>query len=344
MRSTVLCCAIVAQSVALCHAQSIDQVIAPTQRLHDFGTVARAANTEHRFVLTNPYNTDLQISKHVRASCGCTTPIVETEVIKPGGTGTILARFNTGTFTGQKAATLTVSVVKPFFTELQLNVKGYIRSDVVLTPGEADFGNVPEGEAKSMEITLQYAGRSDWAILDVVSPYQFVKTEFAETERSAGRVSYKIKVDLDGSAPAGFHQNQLVLHTNDRRLTTLPMRLRGTVESPLQVSPQSLALGNVKPGEPIAQKMVLRGKEEFRILEITSQDAEIRFENDEKSKKAHLINIILAPQPNGREGEVKGHVLLKTDMSDKPLKLDLNYTIQTSQPASDPPAVVQVKK
>ncbi|MEZ6078390.1 MAG: DUF1573 domain-containing protein [Pirellulaceae bacterium] len=72
----------------------------PEARMHDFGTVARAANTEHRFYVKNNHSSDMHISS-IRASCGCTTPIVETEWIKPGETGSILARFNTGTFTGK---------------------------------------------------------------------------------------------------------------------------------------------------------------------------------------------------------------------------------------------------
>ncbi len=342
MRSTFLCCAILAQSFAYCHAQSSDQIIPAEQRIHDFGAVARAAKTEHRFVIQNPFKTNLHI-RSVRASCGCTTPIVETENISAGQSGTILARFNTGTFTGQKAATLTVSIDQPFFTEIQLNVKGYIRSDIVLTPSEAAFGNIPEGEPRTMEFALNYAGRSDWEITRVVSPFEFLTTSLEERSRENGRVSYTLRVDLLENAPAGMLQNQLILHTNDRRLTSLPIGLSATIEPPLQVSPQGLALGKVKPGEPVEQRLVLRGKEAFRILEISSEDAEIRFDNDEKSKRAHLINIILAPQARGREGDVKGHVLLKTDMMDEPLRINLDYTIETqsTQPVSEIQAAIR---
>jgi hypothetical protein len=338
MRSIVLCCAIIAQVVGVCHAQSLDQVIPANQRIHDFGAVARASNTEHRFTLTNPYQSNLHI-RSIRASCGCTTPIVETETIPPGQTGTILARFNTGTFFGQKGATLTVSIDKPFFTELQLNVKGYIRTDVVLTPGEAAFGNVPEGEAQSLEFSLNYAGRSDWAITEITSPLDCLKPTFEETERQNGRVAYKINLDLQSNAPAGLLQSQLIVHTNDRRLTTLPIRVLANVEPPLQVSPQTLALGNIKAGETIQQKMVLKGKEPFRILEIKSLDAEIRFDNDDKARKAHLINIFVAPVVRDRTGTVNGEVLVKTDMLDTPMKMQMSYTIQTESPL--PPAEVQ---
>ncbi len=86
---------------------------------HDFGTVARAAKTEHRFEFQNPYQQPIHV-RSVRTSCGCTTPIIETETVPPGGTGIILARFNTGTHTGSKAATVTVTIDRPTFMEVQL--------------------------------------------------------------------------------------------------------------------------------------------------------------------------------------------------------------------------------
>ena len=130
---------------------------------YDFGTVARAAKTEHRFFFDNPYSQPIHV-RSVRTSCGCTTPIVETENVPPGGRGSILAKFNTGTHTGSRAATLTVTFDKPTFAEIQLHVKGYIRSDVVFQPGEATFGNIMQGDAKTIDVFVDYAGKPTWQI------------------------------------------------------------------------------------------------------------------------------------------------------------------------------------
>lgn len=316
-----------AQSRYYSQAPSSDwasKAIPVASRAHDFGTVARAANTEHRFMIKNVLEQELHISG-VRASCGCTTPIVETETIKPGETGSILARFNTGTFTGQKQATLTVSIDRPFYTELQLNVRGYIRSDVVLSPGEIEFGQIPEGESKTLELNLEYAGRPDWKIERVESPVPFVDARFEEVSRTGGRIMYKISAVLADNAPVGFQQNQLILHTNDRRLTTVPIRFIADVQSPIQVSPQSFALGRVEAGEPIPQRLVVKSRKPFRILDITSESAEIVFEPIAEAKAAHLINISIAPNSTNVGGEVKGSVLLRTDLEEAPITLGLSY-------------------
>ncbi len=142
-------------------AQSSEQLIPAAQRAHDFGTVARAAKTEHRFEIKNPFSQPMHL-RSISASCGCTTPIIETEWIKPGETGTVLARFNTGTFSGDRKASLNLSIDQPMPMTIQLNVKGYIRTDIVMNPGEINFGTVSEGESKQIEAQLEYAGKADW--------------------------------------------------------------------------------------------------------------------------------------------------------------------------------------
>ena len=309
------------------------QEIAHEARVHDFGTVARAANTEHRFIIKNNHNSDLHI-RSIRTSCGCTTPIIENEWIKPGGVGAILARFNTGTFTGKKAATLTVSIDKPVFTELQLNVKGYIRSDVVLNPGEVNFGEVPVGETQGIDVALDYAGRNDWSLVGAESPIDFVDVKFEELSRASGRVSYKISATLSADAPLGTLQNQLLLRTNDRNLTTVPLRFIATVQPPIQVSPHAIALGTISSDEPISQRLVVKARSEFRILEITSEKAEIRFETSDTSKMAHLLNLLILPKLQAADGIVLGELLLQTDLSDEPIRVPLQFSQLTKNAAT----------
>ncbi len=96
---------------------------------HDFGTCARNARAEYEFVFENLYMEDVHVAG-VRTSCGCTTPSVVNPTLKTYEKGAILAHFNTDHFLGQRGATLTVTIDKPFYAEVQLHVSGYIRSDV----------------------------------------------------------------------------------------------------------------------------------------------------------------------------------------------------------------------
>lgn len=304
----------------------MDQAIAPESRSIDFGTVARAVKTEHEFVITNPFNQPLHLQS-VRASCGCTTPTIRDSVIPVGGQGIVHARYNTDRFTGEKKAALVVTVTKPFFTELQLNVKGYIRSDIVLTPGEIEFGQVAEGADKTLELRLDYAGRSDWKIVDLTSDLPFVKVSAEEVSRQIGRIQYKLIATVDSSAPAGMLENQVILHTNDRRLTSVPLPLSMNVVPSIQFSPMALALGSVAYGDESTHRLVVKGDKPFKILSVQSEQAEVRFAPGDAERKAHMLNIGISPKAERAPGPVEGELLVQTSLSDKPLRLKLSYEI-----------------
>ena len=84
---------------------------------HDFGTVARGSAQQFSFVLTNIYKETVHIVG-VRSSCGCTSPKVTKNTLKTYEKGAILAVYNTKSFTGSKSATLTVTIDKPFYAEV----------------------------------------------------------------------------------------------------------------------------------------------------------------------------------------------------------------------------------
>ncbi len=349
MRSLLLTCALSASLAPQVLAQApIQQVpvqralqLVPVElRSHDFGTVARSAKTEHRFPITNIYQQPMTISS-VRASCGCTTPIIEKQVLQPGETGAILARFNTGTHTGQKKATLTVSITAPVYTELQLNVTGYIRSDIVFNPVEVNFGTVAEGSAKSLDVDLAYAGRSDWKVLGVTASEPFLKPSIKEVSRQNGQVAYKISVELLGNAPAGNIQTQLTLQTNDNRLTKVPLAVSGVVQSDLEVSPQQLALGELKAGETVVHRFVVRGIKPFRILEVQAEDMEVQFDPPAEPKTVHLVTLRIKPDPV--KGKGASSLTFKTDLPDELCvnsKLTYKFANQSGTVESSKPLAV----
>ena len=99
-----------------------------THSKHDFGSVARDAKTEHRFTLSNIYLEDVHVAR-ASASCGCTSVRIDKPLLKTYETGEIVASLNTDTFRGHRSATITVTFDKPFYAQVQLHVRGNIRSD-----------------------------------------------------------------------------------------------------------------------------------------------------------------------------------------------------------------------
>ncbi len=320
-------CQIFAAAVIVASA-SIAQAVSPSAALfkttsHDFGTVARAAKTEYRFELTNPFDQPIHIAG-VRASCGCTTPIVETQTIAPGQTGSILARFNTGSFTGARSATLTVTFDRPSYSEVQLHVKGYIRSDIVFNPGEASFGTVSEGAGKTIDMTIDYAGRSDWAIVGIKTVDGFIKARAEETSRSAGRVSYNLQIEMNGNAPVGPMMSELIIQTNDRNLKTVPLVITGNVEAIISVSPKIVDLNREEGKSEHQELIVLKGKDPFKILDVSSDHFEIAFNSSEEAKAVHSLPLTLTPK--NADADFEGEILVKTDSEAFPtVKVNANY-------------------
>ena len=84
----------------------------------------------------------------VRASCGCTTPRIEKETLKTYEKGAIIAHINSESFLGSQGATLTVTIDKPQYAEVQLQVKVYVYSDVLLEPASIALGSVERGNSR----------------------------------------------------------------------------------------------------------------------------------------------------------------------------------------------------
>lgn len=277
---------------------------------HDFGTVAVASKSEFRFPIHNQTDRTLRISS-VRTSCGCTTATIESEYIEPGQVGAVLAKFNTDTHRGQKGATITVVIDQPRFAEVRLRVDGYIRKDLVFSPGAVDFGKVSSGQESVKVVRLAYAGRSDWEVVDVQSRLPWVSAKIDLEGRSGINATYLLSVRIDPAAPQGSFRDELIVVTNDRNKPRVPLLVSGELESELVVSPQSLAMGEVKPGEVVEKRLVVRGKTPFLIESIRAKGWEIEFDAATEPKTVHVLPIRMTATGDVL-GQVSGRLIVTT--------------------------------
>lgn len=279
---------------------------------HDFGTVARGAKADFTFEMQNIYQESVHIAS-VRSSCGCTTPSINKQTLKTWEKAEIVAKYNTRTFLGSKGATITVVIDQPYRAEVQLSVRGYIRSDVVCNPGEVSFGEVDQFASSEKKVSLDYAGRTDWEIRDVRSANQHLEVELVETLRENGRVSYEMLVRLNPAAPAGYFQSQLTIVTDDARLKSFPLAVQGRVLSPLTVSPASLFLGVLKTGQTVTKQLVVKGKQPFRVVSIECPDNCFNFDAPGDAKeKIHFIPVTFTA--GDAAGKVSQTIKIQTDL------------------------------
>ena len=157
--------------------------------------------------------------------------------------GAIRATFNTGSFFDLHAATITVTIDKPFPAEVQLHVKGVIRSDLMFTPGSVQFGDVDQGQQAKQSVSLSYLGRSDWQVVGVKSPNPNITATAVETGRQGGQVWYQLNVRLDPHLAAGYLNDQLIVETNDPQTPSVSLMVEGRVKPALTVSPSRCSWG-----------------------------------------------------------------------------------------------------
>jgi len=278
---------------------------------HDFGKVARGAKVEFHFRFNNPYVEDVHIAT-VRTSCGCTSPRVSQDLLKTYDEASIIAHFNTDTFLGQRGATLTVVIDKPYYAEVQLRVDGYIRSDVILSPPGVDFGTMDVGQPGERELTVSYAGRNDWQITGVKSGSEYLDAEVVELSRSGGQVKYGLNVRLKPGTPPGYLKEQIFLLTNDARAPELPVDVEGKLAPPLVVSPSSLFLGVLQPGQKVVKQIVVQGKRPFKITGVTASDTSLEFKPSDASKTVHLVPVTYTA--GNLPGNVNFQIRISTDL------------------------------
>jgi hypothetical protein len=286
------------------------------EKKHDFGTVARGADTVYRFPVKNVYKQDVELV-NVRSSCGCTTPTIEHNILKTGETGYIVATFNTRTFTGVRGATLTVEVKwddKGILRrgETQLRVDGNIRQDVVFKPGAVKFENVDQGAKAEQHVAVSYAGRNTWKITDVRGASDDLEVELNETQRYTDRVAYDLLVRVKDSAKAGYFNEQLVLVTNDDSNPRIPIHVAGRIVPEISAAPEPLVLGDVARGQQVTKKVIVRGKKPFKIVSVECPEDSFQFKTDDTSSDRHVVEIVF--DAKGNPGKVKQTIHIATDL------------------------------
>jgi Protein of unknown function (DUF1573) len=284
-----------------------------TESSHDFGTVARGAKVEYRFQFSNPYVETAHIAS-VSSSCGCTSPSVTKSELKTHETSEIVAAFNTrSSYQGNHSATLTIQFDKPFAAIVQLNVWGDIRGDLSVQPESVDLGSIDQGQEVERKLTVTHSGSSDWKVLDVRSVNTNYEVEVKNGVHTGSQVSYDLLVHLKKDAPPGYVKDQLILVTNDPRVTQFPIEVDGLVKAELSASPQSLSFGLVEAGKAAkSQTIVVRGRRPFKITSVQCDDEAFTFKPQDAASGVQLITVgFTAPD---KPGKIAKKVRIETDL------------------------------
>ena len=292
---------------------------------------ARRSSTSSNF-RTSSWKTST--SRGVRTSCGCTTPRIKDDkrTYKTWEEGAIVAHLNTGSFIGDKGAAIIVTIDRPYYAEVQLSVSARIRSDVVINPGVVEFGTLDQGTSDEKTISVSYAGRSDWEIVDVRSANPHFEVELTERQRGGGRVTYDMLVRLKPDFPPGYVNDQLTIVTNDRSSQTVPVMVEGRVLPALTVSPASMSLGQLAPGEKVNKQLLVRAKTPFKITSVACETGDCF--DFHPAKEASAMQIVPFTYTAGdATGNQVHNIRIDTDLGGASANCVATATVATSADA-----------
>jgi hypothetical protein len=226
--------------------------------------------------------------------------------------GSIIAEFKTSDFVGARSAVITVVFDRPFYAELQLIVKGNIRSDISPEPGEIQFGEVALGSEKVTDVKISYMGTAKWEIKDVLSKNEHLAVKLSQPKSISNRIEYTMNVRLKDSAPAGEFSDEIVLVTNETQSNRVTLPVRANVVPPLSV--EGVQLGTLRVGESKSERLLVKSKTPFKIEKIECADVRFAFSPSDDEKLVHLITFEF--KADDKVGSFREKVIVHTNLKE----------------------------
>lgn len=305
-----------------------EHIIKKSERRFDFKSVPLGMYSEHKFILSNPFQEELRISG-VSSSCSCTSAFIldGKDTLQTYDKTSIVVRFRSvDNSVGQKNATITIRLDKPSVSEIQLNTHGQIRSDILFTPTELRFETVDSGAEKTRTLTVNYFGKNAaWRIIDVKSNNNHIESKIESTQIFPDRIIVTIKTKLKSDMPDGEFIERLALITNEAEgRRELPVIASGRVGVTISIAPETVFFGYLKSGESSQMKSVLlKGTQPFKITKLLCDNpavqSAIEINPDSPAKQIHILPLKYANPKDGDgkpiNGKMEAIVKVETDLN-----------------------------
>jgi hypothetical protein len=155
--------------------------------------------------------------------------------------------------------------------------------------------------------------------------------QVVETARDGNAAWYDLTVRLAKTAPAGYVKEYVMLRTNDPLAPEIPVLVEGQIQPEVVVSPASLFLGVVRPGEKVTKQLVVRSDKPFRVTGVHGDPASLTFSAvSGEAKTLHLIPVTFLA---GSEwGKVVKAIHIDTDLQKAPVEAASYAVVAPQQP------------
>lgn len=291
--------------------------------LHDFGIVARGAQLQTSLKMTNIYKVPLNVTD-IRVSCGCVEATASSKQLQPNESGTLNIKMDGTRFAGPKTVNVYVTFGPQFVSTANIIITANARQDVVLNPGEIDFGNVQRGQSIERSLEVEYAGTKPWKIVQVVksnkAPFELKADNLPpRTNNGVPIVGYRLIASLRPDCPVGTFRETVDLKTNDPQQPVVTFVVSGTVGAPVTVAPNPVQVTGLKLGNAFSTKVVVTANQPFRITGVQGAGDDINVTIPERpATPTHILDLQVTPKAPGL---LSREIILLTDMRNETVRV-----------------------
>jgi hypothetical protein len=242
----------------------------------DFGEKWTGEPAETTLTLKNVGGAPLRIEK-LKTSCGCTAARVENTVLQPGQTEEVKVSYDTRTRKEKVSQTIRVHSNDPDNPVTTIAVTGQVKAPVKITPSQSlQLGSLGREDTvtKSVEIQCLYPEPLELKLED--SQPKYLEVRLDEIQRGK---SYKLTATTKPPLRDGSLNAVVRLLTGLERMPTIPVRISGSVQLPVAVTPKVLYASS--PAQQSVQRtlrLLSRREHPVAITSITASHPAIKTE------------------------------------------------------------------
>jgi len=222
----------------------------------EFGTIEQNEMRSQTLTISNTGTAELRI-KQIEATCGCTVPDLENDVLQPGESTPLLINFTAKrSFYGETMKIVHIHTNDPQYPSYELYVTADVHAPIVVDPvtQRVGFKTALRGETATQQVTLT---SHDVPVLDIKIDrdtqdhfdLEVVNGFEGDPHTSAFLVTKRLDM------PAGEHKTTFRLKTNVAERPTVDIECRAKVTDELVFSPQKINFRYVKDGQNLRNKV-----------------------------------------------------------------------------------------
>lgn len=273
-----------------------------TEFTKDFGTTPRGPVLMHYFAIKNTSQNPVRIGQP-RVSCGCVSTKLMKDTLEPGESTAVLAMMDTRRIPQAgvlKQVIVYVPFLSPVLEEVSLKVQAIARDDLIMTPDTLAFGTVRKGQGGEASIKVTFTSDPSWEITSLSSTGVYVKPDAKLVSRANGAVTYEVSAKLAPECPVGDWTADIWLKTSNASIEKLRIPVRVTVVAPIALNPGVVQLNDLKLGNAIEHRVVLRANQAFKVLDVKGNDEVVELKTQStEAMPVHVLTIAVKPNAMG---------------------------------------------